>query len=73
MNKINNDLEVAHPQSGSSSTRFLVELEFRNVGSNVKFERDLLTTNEEYRYAKSHNFTDVCIAGANLCPHHKNV
>ena len=32
MNKINNDLEVAHPQSGSSSTRFLVELEFGNVG-----------------------------------------
>ena len=32
MNKINNDLEVAHPQSGSSSTWFLVELEFGNVG-----------------------------------------
>ena len=29
---INNDLEVAHPQSGSSSTWFLVELEFENVG-----------------------------------------
>ena len=29
---INNDLEVAHPQSGSSSTWFLVELEFGNVG-----------------------------------------
>ena len=28
----NNDLEVAHPQSGSSSTRFLIELEFGNVG-----------------------------------------
>ena len=27
-----NDLEVAHPQSGSSSTWFLVELEFGNVG-----------------------------------------
>ena len=27
-----NDLEVAHPQSGSSSTGFLVELEFGNVG-----------------------------------------
>ena len=26
------DLEVAHPQSGSSSAWFLVELEFRNVG-----------------------------------------
>ena len=26
---------------------------------NVKFERDLLTTNEEYRYAKSRNLTDV--------------
>ena len=26
---------------------------------NVKFERDLLTTNEESRYAKSRNFTDV--------------
>ena len=25
-------LEVAHPQSGSSSTWFLVELEFENVG-----------------------------------------
>ena len=30
-NKINNDLEVAHPQSGSSPTWFLVELEFGNV------------------------------------------
>ena len=29
---MNNDLEVAHPQSGSSSTWFLVELEFGNVG-----------------------------------------
>ena len=27
-----NDLEVAHPQSGSLSTWFLVELEFENVG-----------------------------------------
>ena len=33
MNKINNnDLEVAHPLSGFSSTRFLVELKFGNVG-----------------------------------------
>ena len=29
---MNNDLEVAHPQSCSSSTRFLAELEFGNVG-----------------------------------------
>ena len=29
---INNDLEVVHPLSGSSSTWFLVELEFENVG-----------------------------------------
>ena len=29
--KINIDLEVADPQSGSSSTRFLVELQFGNV------------------------------------------
>ena len=28
---MNNDLEVTHPQSGSSSTWFLVELEFGNV------------------------------------------
>ena len=28
----NNDLEVAHPQSGSLSTWFLIELEFENVG-----------------------------------------
>ena len=27
-----NDLEVAHPQSGSLSILFLVELEFENVG-----------------------------------------
>ena len=26
------DLKVAHPQSGSSSTRFLIKLEFGNVG-----------------------------------------
>ena len=32
INKYCNDLEVAHPQSGSSSTWFLVELEFGNVG-----------------------------------------
>ena len=32
INKINNDLEVAHLQSVSSSTWFLVELEFGNVG-----------------------------------------
>ena len=31
-NKIRNDVEVAHPDSGSSSTWFLVELEFGNVG-----------------------------------------
>ena len=35
MNKIikliNNDLEIAHPQSGCSSTWFLVELEFGNA------------------------------------------
>ena len=30
--KINNDLEVAHSQSDSSSTLFLVELKFGNVG-----------------------------------------
>ena len=30
--KIYKDLEVAHPQSGSLSTWFLVELEFENVG-----------------------------------------
>ena len=29
---MNNDLEVAHPQSDSSSTWFLVELEFENAG-----------------------------------------
>ena len=29
---MNNDLQVAHPHSGSSSTGFLVELEFGNVG-----------------------------------------
>ena len=31
-NNNNNNLEVAHPQSDSSSTRFLIELEFGNVG-----------------------------------------
>ena len=30
-NNDNNDLEVAHPQSGPSSTCFLVELEFGNA------------------------------------------
>ena len=30
--KIKNDLQVAHPRSGSSSTWFLVVLEFRSVG-----------------------------------------
>ena len=30
--KKKNDLGVAHPQSGSSSTRFLIELEFGKVG-----------------------------------------
>ena len=32
INRINNDLEVVHPNSGSSSIWFLVELEFGNVG-----------------------------------------
>ena len=32
-NNNNNDLEVAHPQSGSSSTLFLLVLAFGNVGS----------------------------------------
>ena len=40
---------------------------------NVKFESDLLATNEEYRYAKSPNFREVCMVGANLCLHHTNV
>ena len=31
-NNNNNDLEVAHPQSGSSSIRFLIELEFGSPG-----------------------------------------
>ena len=31
-NNNDKDLEVAYPQSGSSSTRFLIELEFGNVG-----------------------------------------
>ena len=31
-NNNNNDLDVAHPQSGSSSTLFLIEVEFGNVG-----------------------------------------
>ena len=32
INNNNNNLEVAHPQSGSSSARFLIDLEFENVG-----------------------------------------
>ena len=32
LNKIYNDLEVARPLSGSSSTSFLVESEFGSVG-----------------------------------------
>ena len=40
---------------------------------NVKFGRDLLAINEEYRYAKSPNFREVCVVGANLCLHHTNV
>ena len=31
-NNNDDDLKVAHPQSGSSSTRFLIKLEFGNVG-----------------------------------------
>ena len=31
INKLINDLDVAHPQSGSSSSWFLVELEFESV------------------------------------------
>ena len=40
---------------------------------NVKFERDLLTTKEDYRCAKSPNFTDVCMVGGKLVPHHTKV
>ena len=36
---------------------------------NVKFGRDLLAINEEYRYAKSPNFREVCVVGAKLCLH----
>ena len=32
INNNNNNLEVAYPQSGSSSARFLIDLEFGNVG-----------------------------------------
>ena len=31
-NNNDDDLRVAHPQSGSSSTRFLIKLESGNVG-----------------------------------------
>ena len=40
---------------------------------NVKFGRDLLAINEECRNAKSPNFREVCVVGANLCLHHTNV
>ena len=39
---INNDLEVAYPQSGSSSTWFLVKLEFGNVGFGEKGKTGVL-------------------------------
>ena len=32
INNNNENVEVAHPQSGPSSARFLIELEFENVG-----------------------------------------
>ena len=38
INNINNDLEVAHPHSGSSSTWFLVKLEFSSP--NIGFWRE---------------------------------
>ena len=41
----NNDLEVAHLQSGSSSTWFLVELEFGNVGFEERGKVEYLEKN----------------------------
>ena len=52
---INNDLEVVHPLSGSSSTWFLVELEFENVGFWGEEKREY----SEYRREPTTNSTNM--------------
>ena len=62
-----NDLEVAHPQSGSLSTWFLVELEFENVGfwgegkSRVHGEKPLGAKERSNKNLNSHYGTDAGI------------
>ena len=63
----NNDLEVAHPQSGSSSTWFLIELEFGNVGfwgegkTRVTSEKPLRAKERTNNKLNPHNGIDTGI------------
>ena len=78
-NNNNNDLEVAHPRSGSSSTWFLVELEFGNVGfwwegkTGVPGEKPLAarerTNNKLNPHASTGVWTRAALVGGE-CSHH---
>ena len=56
---INNDLEVAHPHSGSSSTWFLVQLEFRKLFAVRHHELDYLTEIDSDSLRRKSAFRDV--------------
>ena len=72
-NNTNNDddLEVQHPQSGSSSTGFLVELEFRNVGFEERGkpecpEKNLSEQRREPKTNSTHIWRRRCLHCNNL-------
>ena len=74
INNNNNNLEVAHPQSGSSSARFLIDLEFGNVGfwgegktgvpgKNLSEQRREPTTNSTYIWRRRRDLNRGHIGG----------
>ena len=74
INNNNNNLEVAHPQSGSSSAWFLIDLEFGNVdfwgegktgvpGKNLSEQRREPTTNSTYIWRRRRDLNRGHIGG----------
>ena len=70
-NNNNKDLEVAHPQSGSSSTWFLVELEFGNAGFWGEGKAEFLEKNlSEQGREPTTNSTHIWSQSRDLNPGH---
>ena len=68
---INNDLEVAHPQSGSLSSSFLVKLEFGSVGFWGEGKREYPAKNlSEQRREPTTNSTHIWPRRQDLNPGH---